>query len=146
MPPYGNSLDDWTERLKDTLPGGQRDWSVDVAVHLGLALAALNRLKAQGVDTRLKTHKLVEGALQEAWRELLFIRMRNIPVEILTADVPRPLTLTRNGHIINGSDQTRIPTTQGSKGHSDHKPESNSHPKSRGSRSRYRRARAKELD
>ena len=146
MPAYGDSLDAWAERMKETLPGGQRDWSVDVAVHLGLALAALNRLKAQGVDTKLKTHKLVEGALQEAWRELLFIRMRNIPVEIMTADVPRLVTLTKNGHIINGSDKTRIPTTQWRKGHPDHKPESNSHPKSRGSRSRYRRARAKELD
>ena len=49
MPVYGDSLEAWAVRMKEFLPSGQRDWSMDVAVHLGLALAALDQLRAQGV-------------------------------------------------------------------------------------------------
>lgn len=136
MPAYGDSLEAWAVRMKEFLPSGQRDWSIDVAVHLGLALAALDQLRAQGVNTKFRSHSLVVGALDEAWRELLFIRMRNIPVEIVAGDVPRLVTLTRTGLIINGTDQTLIPAHQRRDSDPDRQPKSNPHPKSGSRRKR----------
>ena len=140
MPVYGDSLKDWADRLKDLGPGGRRDWSIDVAVHLGLAYAALEQLKILGIETTAGQRQLVEKALEEAWREILFIRMRNVPVEIVQSDVPRYVTLTRNGRIINGTDQNRIPTQTRRDCNPNDQPQSYARTKSGGRSSRYRGA------
>ena len=109
MPAYGDSLQAWADRLNGMLPtSGRRDWSIEVAVHLGLAYAALEKLKALGIETTAGRKPLVSEALETAWRELLFIRLRNIPLDQLV-DVPRIVTLSRTGRITNRSDQTAIP-------------------------------------
>src|SRR5512139_95724 len=109
MPVYGVSLQEWADRLKAGRPGGRRDWSMEVAFHIGMALGALQELQAQGISTTEGNRRLVEEALESAWREILFIRLRNIPPEELMNDVPRIVRLTRTGQFINGTDQTSIP-------------------------------------
>ena len=138
MPVYGDSLQAWADRLNGILPtSGQRDWSMEVAVHLGLAYAALEQVKALGIQMKAGNKPLVTEALETAWRELLFIRMRNIPPDQL-GDVPRIVTLTRTGRIIDGSDQTAIPTNARYYRNPDDQHQSNPLSKSSRRRSRHR--------
>jgi hypothetical protein len=109
---------------------------MEVAVHLGLALAALQRLESDGIDVTINKRMLVEPSLEIAWRELLHIRFHNIPRERLLEDVSRLYTLDRNGRIINGHDQSTLPTHEGRQRNSDDKPKGNPIPKSRSRRSR----------
>ena len=53
---------------------------MDVAFHIGMALGALQELQARASDTTEgKTRRLVEDALESAWREIFSYVLRNIP-------------------------------------------------------------------
>ncbi len=103
MPAFGDSLEALAAHLEVLAPEGLRDWSIDAAIYLGLAFLAVQRLENIGVDTRIRNRPLILPSLEQAWRELLYVRLNKIPVEVILGDIDRPLTLTRAGRIVDES-------------------------------------------
>ncbi len=101
MPAYGDSLESWAKRMSALVPDGDRDWSIDAAIYLGLAFSAVLRLEKLGVDPALRNRPLIIPSLEQAWRELLYVRLNKIPIEFILRDIDRPLTLTRTGRIVD---------------------------------------------
>ena len=121
MPAYGASLEEWAEALEQLAPAGRRDQSMEIAVHLGLAFLALQRLKRMGVDIRLAGKPLMERWLEQAWREYLYLRLHNVPIEMVQNDIERPVSLTRAGRIVtNDADQTALSAHRRRYGDLDH--------------------------
>ena len=112
MAAYGDSLDTLAARLEGLLPDGPRDWSVDAAYYIALAFLALRRLKESQVKLTVNQRPLIEPALEQAYRELLYIRLKELPGEIMFSDVPRPVEITRTGRV-NGTDSTPLSSFRG---------------------------------
>jgi len=96
----GNDIRAFARAIQGNAPSGIRDWSIDLAYHLAMALISLDKLKEKGVQTTYRRKQLVEPALQDAWRQLVHIRQRHITDEIALNDIIRQVSLTRTGRII----------------------------------------------
>lgn len=77
-----------------------RDWSIDVAIHLALAFYSLKKLEESGVDLKLRNRFLILPSLIRAFRELLHLR-KDIPVDIMSNDIERKITLSKYGEILD---------------------------------------------
>ncbi|HEC64228.1 MAG TPA: hypothetical protein ENI23_02935 [bacterium] len=91
----GAGIEDFARVLEDEVPIGERDWSIDLAYHLAMALISLQRLEELGLDLSFNTRKLVEPSLKEAWRQLVFIRRRRLDDKVALNDILRPVTLSK---------------------------------------------------
>ena len=80
-------------------PKGPRDWSMELAYHLAGALISLQRMNEEETQTTYRRGKLVEPALDKAWRELIFIRQRYVSEESVLNDIARRVTLSKLGRI-----------------------------------------------
>lgn len=96
----GDDIRAFADAIKDQAPKEKRDWSIELAYNLALALISLDRLEEQGVQTTYRRKKLIEPALQDAWRQLVHIRQRHITDEIALNDIIRQVTLSRTGRIL----------------------------------------------
>lgn len=127
----GTTLEAFAKQIEAEAPQGIRDWSVDVAFHLAMASIALQRLKEQGVQTTYKKRNLIKPALEDAWRQLIFIRQRYISEEHALNDVYRHVTLSGTGKVMINEDHENSYT------HSRDQSDSGDTPKVR--QKRYRR-------
>lgn len=102
MARYGGAdIEAFARVLEETIPSGERDWSIDLAYFLAMALISLNRLEREGIDLSYKARRLIEPNLKIAWRELVFLRRRRLTKEFALKDIPRPVTLSkRTGRIM----------------------------------------------
>ncbi len=82
------------------VPTGPRDWSIDIAYHLAMALMSLHELQKIGVQTTYKKKRLIGPALQDAWRQLIFIRQRYVPEKVALNDIIRQVTLSKTGRVM----------------------------------------------
>lgn len=96
----GDDIGAFAKAIEAEAPSNIRDWSIDLAYHLAMALISLNKISEAGVQTTYRRKQLVEPALQDAWRQLVFIRQRYIPDEIALNDIIRQVTLSRTGRIL----------------------------------------------
>ena len=106
MSSWGVSPDAFLKVLlqqSDYFPEKDRDWSIDAAVHIALAIYAVNKLEDQGVNIELLNRPLVLPELDRAWRQVLHIR-KDLPSEILSNDIPRGVTLSKFGELLRESD------------------------------------------
>lgn len=103
MARYGGAdIEDLARVLEEEFSlGGERDWSMDLAYFLAMALIALERLEEEGVDLFFRRRRLIEPSLRIAWRELVFLRRRRLTEEFVLKDISRPVTLSkRTGRIM----------------------------------------------
>jgi hypothetical protein len=102
MARYGGAdIEAFARVLEEDIPSGERDWSIDLAYFLAMALISLNRLEREGIDLSYKTRRLIEPNLKIAWRELVFLRRRRLTEEFALKDIPRLVTLSkRTGRIM----------------------------------------------
>lgn len=91
----GAGIEDFARVLEEEAPLGERDWSMDMAYHLAMALVSLQRLEEMGIELMFGKRKLVEPSLKEAWRQLVYIRRRRLDDEIALNDILRPVTLSK---------------------------------------------------
>ena len=91
----GAGIEDFARVLEDEVPIGERDWSIDLAYHLAMALISLQRLEKMGLDLMFGPRKMIEPNLKEAWRQLVYIRRRRLKDEIALNDILRPVTLSK---------------------------------------------------
>lgn len=96
----GDSLRDFARFFQLHVPEKPRDWSIDIGYHLAMSLLLLDKLREAGVQTTYKRRKLIEPALEDAWRQLIFIRRRYIPDDIALNDIARQVTISRTGRIL----------------------------------------------
>ena len=96
----GASIKAFAEAIENDAPQGIRDWSVDLAYHLAMALIALQKLTKQGVQTTYRRKQLIQPALEDAWRQLVFIRQRYVPEEVALNDILRQVTLSQTGKVM----------------------------------------------
>lgn len=102
MSSWGTSPDAFLKALlqqTDYFPEKDRDWSIDAAVHIALAMYAIYKLEDQGVNVELRNRPLVLPELDRAWRQVLHIR-KDLPSEILSNDIPRGVTLSKFGELL----------------------------------------------
>lgn len=109
MAKYGGAdIEALARVLEEEMPSGDRDWSMDLAYFLAMALISLDRLEKKEVDLSFRSRRLIEPSLKRAWRELVFIRRQRLSEEFVLNDIPRPVTLSkRTGRIMINEDQTR---------------------------------------
>jgi hypothetical protein len=109
MAKYGGAdIEALARVLQEEMPSGDRDWSMDLAYFLAMALLSLDRLEKEGIDLSFKARKLIEPSLKTAWRELVFIRRRRLSEEFVLNDIPRPVILSkRTGRILINEDHNR---------------------------------------
>ncbi|MCK4827718.1 hypothetical protein KA005_68960 [bacterium] len=99
MTRYGGAdIEAFAEAIE--IPTGPRDWSIDIAYHLAMALISLHELQELGVQTTYRKKRLIGPALEDAWRQLIFIRQRYVPEEIALNDVIRQVTLSKTGRVM----------------------------------------------
>ena len=99
MTRYGGAdIEAFAEAIE--IPTGPRDWSIDIAYHLAMALISLHKLQELGVQTTYRKKRLIGPALEDAWRQLIFIRQRYIPEEVALNDVIRQVTLSKTGRVM----------------------------------------------
>jgi len=112
MPRYGGTtLEAFAKHIEAEAPQGIRDWSVDLAFHLAMASIALQRLKDAGVQTTYKKRRLIRPALEDAWRQLIFIRQRYVPEELALNDIFRHVTLSGTGKVmVNAHEDSNLDT------------------------------------
>ena len=94
----GADIEAFAEAIK--APIGPRDWSIDLAFHLAMALISLHKLQELGVQTTYRKKRLIGPALEDAWRQLIFIRQRYVPEEIALNDIIRQVTLSKTGRVM----------------------------------------------
>ena len=97
----GAGIEDFARILNDEVPMEERDWSIDLAYHLAMALISLQRLEKMGLDLVFNHRKMIEPNLKEAWRQLVYIRRRRLEDEVVLNDILRPVTLSkRTGKVL----------------------------------------------
>ena len=101
MTRYGGAdIEAFAEAIAKKAPTGPRDWSIDLAFHLAMALISLRKLQKLGVQTTYRKKRLIEPAIEDAWRQLIFIRQRYVPEEIALNDIIRQVTLSKTGRVM----------------------------------------------
>lgn len=108
MTRYGGAdIEAFAEAIAKEGSTNPRDWSIDLAFYLAMALISLRKLQKLGVQTTYRKKRLIEPALEDAWRQLIFIRQRYVSEEIALNDIIRQVTLSRTGRVmINASSNT----------------------------------------
>ena len=108
MTHYGGAdIEAFARAIMKEVPTNPRDWSIDLAFHLAMASISLHELQKLGVQTTYRKKRLIEPALEDAWRQLIFIRQRYISEEIALNDIIRQVTLSKTGRVmINDSSNT----------------------------------------
>jgi len=96
----GDDIRAFAEAIREEAPSNIRDWSIDLAYHLAMALISLDKINEEGIQTTYRRKQLIEPALQDAWRQLVFIRQRYVPDEFALNDIIRQVTLSRTGRIL----------------------------------------------
>ena len=152
MAKYGGAdIEAFARVLEGDVPSGKRDWSIDLAYFLAMALISLNRLEKEGIELSYKSRRLIEPSLIIAWRELVFLRQRRLTEEFALKDIPRPVTLSkRTGRIMIHEDNKagRIRSRASKSGNGDKRTSSDTVPSWQGrikigGRPRFRRRRYK---
>jgi len=101
MTRYGGAdIEAFAEAIAKEESPSPRDWSIDLALHLAMALISLRKLQELGVQTTYRKKRLIGPALEDAWRQLIFIRQRYVPEEIALNDIIRQVTLSRTGRVM----------------------------------------------
>ena len=96
----GDDIRAFAKAIEKEAPSNKRDWSIDLAYHLAMALISLDKINEEGIQTTYRRKQLIEPALQDAWRQLVFIRQRYITDEFALNDIIRQVTLSRTGRIL----------------------------------------------
>jgi hypothetical protein len=92
---FGDGLRAFADALLKTEPeSGERDWSVDLVYHLAKALIALDHLVEGGTNIVFNKRALVAPKLEEAFRQVLYMRSKRIPRTIMENDIQRAVTLS----------------------------------------------------
>jgi hypothetical protein len=101
MARYGGAdIKAFAEAIKGNAPSGIRDWSIDLAYHLAMALISLRKLQEHEIQTTYRRKRLIEPALEDAWRQMVFIRQRYIPDQFALNDIIRQVTLSKTGKVM----------------------------------------------
>ena len=96
----GTTIEAFAKNIEKDVPDGPRDWSVDIAYHLAMASIYLAKLQEQDVQTTYKRRRLIKPALEDAWRQLIFIRQRYVPETLSLNDIYRNVTLSGTGKVM----------------------------------------------
>ncbi|MCK5644791.1 MAG: hypothetical protein KAJ19_28585 [Gammaproteobacteria bacterium] len=101
MTRYGGAdIGAFAEAIAKEVPTSPRDWSIDLAFHLAMALISLRKLQELGVQTTYRKKRLIGPALEDAWRQLIFIRQRYVSEKIALNDILRQVTLSKTGRVM----------------------------------------------
>jgi len=101
----GEGIRVFAEQIKDEAPKGIRDWSIDLAYHLAMALVCLHKLQDAEIQTSFKRKRLILPSLEDAWRQLILIRQRFVSDDFALNDIIRRVTLSRTGKVMIDEDQ-----------------------------------------
>ena len=101
MPSFGASLEEFSTQLESFFNQEERDFSMDIVIHLALAYLSYKRLEKLGIHFEVANKPTILPGLERAWRELLYLRISSIPAEMMMSDIDRPLYLTRTGQVSN---------------------------------------------